>query len=115
MQLSVHCRNGQTSLVLTGQAILGRGDNFAISYSVDGEKPVRAGVSSLSSGNGAAFQGDVVGLLQSFPDEGEIVIRLATQADSTREGYFSLSGLKVVRSKVAAACKWRQTNSQPRN
>ena len=115
MQLSVYCRNGQTYVVLTGPAISSRRDNYAISYSVNGGEPTRAEASPASFGAGAAFRGDVVRLLQAFPDEGEIAIRLATQTGSTREGYFSLSGLKVVRSKVAAACKWPRVNTQPRN
>lgn len=115
MQLSIYCRNGHTYLVLTGQAISGHGDNFAISYSVNGDKPVRAGVNSSSFGSGAAFKGDVVSLLQSLPDQGGLVIHSATQASSAWEGNFSLSGLKVVRSKIAAACKWSSVNTQPQH
>jgi hypothetical protein len=115
MQLSMYCRNGHTYLVITGPTISGRGDDYAISYALNGDRPTRAGVGSASFGAGVAFQGDVVNLLQSFPDEGEIAIRLAPRAGSAREGYFSLSGLKVVRSKMAAACKWPRANTQPRN
>jgi hypothetical protein len=115
MQLSIYCRNGLTYVVLAGQAISGRGENYAISYSVNGDKPVRAGVSSSSFGSGAALKGDVVSFLQSLPDQGEIVIRSATQAGSAWEGNFSLRGLKVVRSKIAAACKWPRVNTEPRH
>jgi hypothetical protein len=114
MQLSIYCRNGHTYLVLTGQAILGRGDNYAIAYSVNGDKPVRAGVSAAAFGRGAAFQGDVVNLLQSLPDQGELAIRLATPTGSSLKGDFSLSGLKAVRRKIAAACKWPGVNTQSR-
>jgi hypothetical protein len=106
MQLSIYCRNGHTYLVLSGQAISGRGDSYAITYSVNGDKPARAGVRAAAFGTGAAFQGDVVGLLQSLPDQGEIAIRLATPTGSSWKGDFSLTGLKAVRRKIAAACKW---------
>jgi hypothetical protein len=114
MELSIYCRNGRTYLVLTGQTITGRADEHAISYRINGDKPVEAGVGSAVFG-GIALQGDVVSLLQSLPDEGELAIRLAARAGSSREGYFSLDGLKVVRNKLAAACKWPLADMKPRN
>jgi hypothetical protein len=114
MELSICCRNGRTYLVLKGQTISGRADEHAISYRINGDKPVQAGVGSALFG-GIALQGDVVSLLQSLPDEGELAVRLAARAGSSREGYFSLDGLKVVRNKLAAACKWPLTDMKPRN
>jgi hypothetical protein len=115
MELSISCRNGRTNLVVTGQTISGRGDDYAISYSIDGDKPVQVGAGSPSFGTGAAFQGDIVRLLQSFPEEGEIAVRLVPRTGSAREGSFSLSGLRAVRNKLAAACKWPQAITKPRN
>ena len=94
MELSISCRSGRTNLVVTGQTISGRGDDYAISYSIDPDKPVEAGTGSPSFGTGVAFQGDIVRLLQAFPDEGEIAIRLTTRTGSAREAYFSLSGVR---------------------
>jgi hypothetical protein len=101
--------------VVTGQTISGRGEDYAISYRINGDKPVQVGAGSPPVGTGAAFRGDIVRLLQSFPDEGEIAIRLAPRTGSASEGYFSLSGLRAVRNKLAAACKWPQAITQPRN
>jgi hypothetical protein len=115
MELSISCRNGRTNLMVTGQTISGRADDYAISYRINDDKPVQVGAGSPSFGTGAGFQGDIVRLLQSFPDEGEIAIRLASQAGLVREGHFSLSGLSAVRNKLAAACKWPQANTRPRN
>lgn len=115
MELSISCRSGRTNLVVTGQTISGRGDDYAISYRINGDKSVQVGAGSPSSATGAAFQGDIIRLLQSFPDEGEIAIRLAPRSGSASEGYFSLSGLKAVRNKLAAACKWPQATAKPRN
>ena len=78
------------------------------------DKPVQAGVGSALFG-GIALQGDVVSLLQSLTDEGELAVRLAARAGSSSEGYFSLDGLKVVRNKLAPACKWPLTDMKPRN
>jgi hypothetical protein len=115
MQLSVYCRNGRTSLVVTGQSISGRGEDYAVSYRVNADKPVQTGAGGPSSGGGAALQGDVVSLLQSLPEEGDIAIRLSPRMGAAREGYFSLRGLKAVRNKLAAACKWPQALAKPRN
>jgi hypothetical protein len=115
MELSISCRSGRTYLVVKGQTISGRGDDDAISYRINGDKSVQVGAGSPSSATGAAFQGDIIRLLQSFPDEGEIAIRLAPRSGSASEGYFSLSGLKAVRNKLAAACKWPQATAKPRN
>ena len=106
MEFSVSCRNGQTNLTVTGANISGRSDGLSISYRVNGDKPIEAGAGLGSLGNGVAFRGDIVRLLQSFPDEGEIAIRLTTRAGAVREALFSLDGFKSVRSKVASACKW---------
>jgi hypothetical protein len=106
IELSIYCRNGQTNLVVTGSTISGHGDAYTISYRINRDKPVEAGTGSPSFGSGVAFRGDVVRLLQSFPDEGEITIRLTTRTGAAREASFSLDGLSSVRSKVASACKW---------
>jgi hypothetical protein len=100
--------------VVAGQTISGRGDGFAISYRINDDKPVQVAGGSPSFGTGVAFQGDIFRLLQSFPDEGEIAIRLAPRSGSASEGYFSLSGLSAVRDKLAAACK-PQAITKPRN
>jgi hypothetical protein len=115
MQLTIYCRNGRTEFVVAGPAISGRGEDYAISYHINGDQPVQATAGAPSFGTGVAFKGDVVGLLQSLPEEGDIVIRLAPRTGAAREGYFSLAGLKLVRDKLAGACKWPQAIAKPRN
>jgi hypothetical protein len=115
MELSISCRNGRTNVVVTGQTISGRGEDYAVSYRINDDKPIQVGAGSPSLGTGAAFKGDIVRLLQSFPDEGEIAIRLVPRTGSALEGLFSLNGLRAVRNKVAAACKWPQAITKPRN
>jgi hypothetical protein len=112
MELSISCRNGRTDLVVAGQTISGRADEYAISYRINDDKPVQVRAGSPSFGTGAVFQGDIVRLLQSFPDEGEIAIRLVPRSGSVREGHFSLSGFSTVRNKLAAICKWPPVNTR---
>ena len=114
MQLSIRCRGGRTELVVTGSAI-SRSEDFTISYRINDDQPVQFAAATPSFGQGAAFRGDVVRLLQSLPEEGGVAIHLSTRAGGALDGYFLLSGLKMVRDKVSMACRWPQTISTPRN
>jgi hypothetical protein len=115
MQLSIHCRGARTELVVAGSAVTRSGEDYAISYRINDEQPVQLAAAPPSFGTGAAFRGDVVRLLQSLPDEGGIAIRLFTRAGAVLDGYFLLSGLKMVREKVSTACRWPHAVSRQRN
>jgi hypothetical protein len=115
MQLAIYCRGGRTEFVVEGPAIAGKGDDYAISYRIDGNDPVQIVARPPTFGTGAAFKGDIVRLLQSLPEEGGINIRISPRTGAAREGNFSLNGMKTVREKLAAACKWPQAIAKPRN
>ena len=115
MRLSIYCRHGRTELVVAGPAISGRGEDYIVSYRVNGDQPVQIPGAAPSFGSGVAFKGDVVRLLQSLPDEGEIAVRLSPRTGVARDGSFSIGGLKLVREKLAAACRWPQAIATPRN
>jgi hypothetical protein len=115
MQLSIRCRGGRTELVVAGPAISRSGADYTISYRINDGQPVQLAAGSPSSGNGAAFTGDVVRLLQSLPDDGDLAVRLAARTGAAQEEHFLLGGLKAVREKVAAPCKWPQTVARPSN
>jgi hypothetical protein len=115
MPLAIYCRGGRTELVVEGPAIAGKGDEYAISYRIDDNDPVQVVAGRPSFGTGAAFKGDIVRLLQSLPEEGSITVRISPRTGATREGNFSLHGLKTVREKLAATCKWPEATAKPRN
>ena len=115
MQLAIYCRGGRTEFVVEGPGIAGRGDDYAISYRIDGHDLVQVVAGRPSFGTGAAFKGDIVRLLQSLREEGSITVRISPRTGVTREGHFSLNGLKTVREKLAATCKWPQATAKPRN
>jgi len=115
MQLSIRCRGGRTELVVAGPAVSRSSADYAISYRINDGQPVQLATGSPSFGTGAAFTGDVVRLLQSLPEEGDIAVRLSTRTGAAQDGYFTLGGLKMVREKVAAACKWPHAVARPRN
>ena len=115
MQLSIHCRGGRTELVVAGPAVSRSGEDYVISYRINDGQPVQLAAGSPSFGTGAAFTGDVVRLLQSLPEDGDIAVRISPRAGAAQEGHFSLGGLKTVREKLAAACKWPHAVARPRN
>jgi hypothetical protein len=115
MQLSILCRGGRTELVVAGPAVSRSSADYTISYRINDGQPVQLAAAAPSFGTGAAFTGDVVRLLQSLPEEGDIAVRLTTRTGAAQDGYFLLGGLKMVREKVAAACKWPHAVAKPRN
>jgi hypothetical protein len=115
MQLSIRCRGGRTELAVAGPATPGRGDSYIISYSVNGGPPVHLAGVAPAFGDGVAFAGDVVGLLQSLPGEGQLDIHLLPRLGGAREGMFSLTGLEKVRRKIEAVCKWPHAVAKPNN
>src|SRR3954454_22913001 len=86
MQLSIRCRGGRTELVVAGPAISRSGADYAISYRINDGQPVQLAAGTPSSGTGAAFTGDVVRLLQSLPEEGDIAVRLSARTGAAHEG-----------------------------
>jgi hypothetical protein len=114
MQLSIRCRAGRTELVVPGPAVSRGSEDYAISYRINDDQPVQIAGRSPSFGTGIAFTGDVVRLLQSLPEDGAIEVRLTTRTGAAQDGHFLLGGLKPVREKVAAACKWPHVVARPR-
>ena len=115
MQLAIYCRSGRTDLVVSGPAVSGGGADYTISYSVNDGQPVQLAAGSPSFGTGVAFAGDIVRLLQSLPEDGHIAVRISPRGGAAQDGRFSLGGLKTVREKLAAACKWPGAIAGPRN
>ena len=115
MRLSIHCRGGRTELAVSGPAVSGGGADYAISYRINDRPPVQLAAGPPLFGSGAAFPGDVVRLLQSLPEEGHLAVRISNRSGAAQEGLFLLGGLKTVREKLAAACKWPNVVAGPRN
>jgi len=115
MQLSIRCRGGRTELAVAGPAISGRGEDYVVSYRVNGSQPLQIARGVPAFGAGVAFKGDVVSLLQSLPSEGELAVHLSPRVGTAQDGSFPLVGLEVVRAKIAAACKWPHVIAKPNN
>jgi hypothetical protein len=115
MQLVIRCRGGRTELALTAPAVTGRSDNSSISYRVNGGDAVQLAGVATTFGDGVAFKGDVVALLQSLPGEGKLAVRLKPISGNELEGVFSLDGLETLRTRLASTCKWPRAIAKPNN
>jgi hypothetical protein len=115
MQLSIRCRGGRTELAVSGPAISGRAEDYVMSYRVNDGEPVQAAVIAPAFSPGVAFKGNPVALLGSLPSAGELAVHLSPRAGSARDGIFSLAGLKTVRAKIEATCKWPHAVAKPNN
>jgi hypothetical protein len=101
--------------VVSGSALSRRGDDYAISYRVNGDQPVQLAAAAPAFGTGVAFKTDAAALIQSLPGEGELAVHLTSQAGVFRDASFSLVGLDRVRAKITASCKWPQAIAKPNN
>jgi hypothetical protein len=115
LQLSIQCRGGRTELVIGGPAVARRSEDYVVSYAVNDGAPLVLPAGMPASGTGVAIKGDVVRLLASLPDRGDVTFRVeARQGGAALLGRYSLSSLKTVRDRLAAPCKWPAANV-PRN
>jgi hypothetical protein len=112
-QLSIRCRGGRTELAVTGPEIAGRGDNYRISYRVNGGQSVQLAGAPAAFGEGVALKGDVVTLLQQLPGDGELAVRLMPLSGNELEEIFSLNGLETLRTRIGATCKWPHASAKP--
>lgn len=106
LQLSIQCRGGRTDLVIAAPAITRRTEDYVVSYGVDGGQPVTLAVGAPASGTGLAIKGDIVRLLASLPDRGEVAFRVTAREGVAVEGRYAIAGLKTVRDRLAVPCKW---------
>jgi hypothetical protein len=115
MQFSIQCRGGGTELVISGPTLTRRGEDHVVSYVVNDGQPVVVAAGTPAAGTGVAIRGDVVRLLASLPDRGDIAFRVTTRQGAALEGRYALAALKIVRDRLALPCKWPTVAGAPRN
>ena len=91
------------------------GDDYFVSYRVNGGQSVQFAGSAASFGDGVAFKGDAAALLQSLPTEGDLAVQIMPLRGSAQQGSFSLNGLETLRAKIGATCKWPHILANPNN
>ena len=97
-----------------GPALTGRGEDSVVSYVVNNGQPVVV-AAGTPAGTGVAIRGDVVRLLASLPDGGDISFRVTPRQGAALDGRYDLAGLKIVRDRLAGPCKWPAVADVPRN
>ncbi len=112
MQLSIRCRGGRTEIAIAGAAVSSRGDDYDISYRINGGQPVQIAAAPAFVA-GIAFRTDAAALIQSLPSEGELAVHLSPRVGASQDASFSLVGLERVRAKIAASCKWPLAIAKP--
>ncbi len=115
MELSVQCRGGRTDLVIGGLTFIRRVENYVVSYVVNDGQPVVVATGTPASGSGVAIKGDVVRLLTSLPDRGDVVFRVTARQDGELAGRYALAALKAVLERLSVPCKWPTAAAAPRN
>jgi hypothetical protein len=111
VKLSIQCRGDRTELVIDGPALAGRGGNRLVSYRIDDGQPVAVASATPTVGMGIAVKGDVVRLLMSLPEHGEIAFRITDRSGPPLEGRYSLVALKGVLKRLAVPCGWQAAGS----
>ena len=115
LQLSIQCRGGSTDLVITGPALIRRAEDYVVSYGINDGPPVVVVAGTPASGTGVAIRGDVVRLLASLPDRGDISFRVTPRQGAALDGRYDLAGLKTLLARLAVPCKWPAVAGAPRN
>jgi hypothetical protein len=108
LQLSIQCRSRRTELVLTSPSLVPQREDYAVSYRINDALPLLVPTGASQSGTGLAIRGDVVQLLTSLPERGQIAFRAGLRQGKAVEGRYALPALKSVVSKLAAPCNWRR-------
>jgi hypothetical protein len=115
MQLSIQCRGGRTELVIGDPAVALRAEDHVVSYAVNDSQPAVVAAGAAASGTGVALRGDIVRLLASLPDHGDVAFRVTNRQGATLEGRYALAGLKTLLARLAGPCKWPAAAGAPRN
>jgi len=115
LQLSIQCRGGRTDLVIGDPSLTLRAEDYVVSYAVNDSQPAVVAAGTAASGTGVALRGDVVRLLASLPDRGDIAFRVTPRQGAALEGRYALAGLKTLLARLAVPCKWPAAAGAPRN
>src|SRR5260370_5745396 len=106
MQLSIQCRGGRTELVIAGPALTRRAEDYLVSYGVNDGQPVVVAAGTPASGTGVAIKGNVVRLLASLPDRGEVAFRVTARQGAALEGRCALARVQIVLHQLGVPCQW---------
>jgi hypothetical protein len=104
----IRCRGQRTDLLVSteGSWRASRANELQVDLRVNDQPGVRMQWIASSDGRTAIFKDDAVRFLRSLPDGGRIMVSVSDSQGTAHEASFQLTGLDVIRQKIAAACKW---------
>ena len=104
--LAIHCRARRTELIVSTAGSWKPDGDVRVAYKINEEPLVEARWKPEDAGRSVVFLGDVVRLLRSMPDSGQLFVRVQVGRAPPYESTFQLAGIDSVRRKIAAACNW---------
>jgi Type VI secretion system VasI, EvfG, VC_A0118 len=106
--LMIRCRSQRTDLLVSteGSWHASRANELQVDLRVNDQPAIRMQWIASSDGRTAIFKDDAVRFLRSLPDGGRITVSVSDWQGIAHEATFQLTGLDVIRQKIAAVCKW---------
>lgn len=106
--LTIHCRAHRTELLLSAASSWTKApaSEVRVVFRVDDQAPVDQRWRVVDGGRSLAFPGDAVRLIRSMPETGQFLVTVYAGTAPTYENKFELTGLDVVRRRLAAVCGW---------
>jgi len=106
--LAIRCRARRMELTIstTGSWKQATDGQVKVAYRINEEPSVEQRWRVEETGRSLAFPGDIVRLLRSLPDSGQMLVKVYAGNRPPHESTFQLVGLDPVRRKIAAACNW---------
>jgi hypothetical protein len=109
--LVVRCGGRRTELGLRmeGSSSAPRGGEILVAHQINDQPMVKLRWTASAEGRMASYPEDVVALLQSFSDGGQLKIMVPDGSGRASEATFQLAGWSAIRDKIATACMWTST------
>lgn len=106
--ISIRCRASRTELMIATSPSWKQPPEGEVKvvYQVNDDPSVEDRWRAAEGGRSLTFQGDVVRLLRSMPEDGRLLIRVYAGKNPPYESTFQLTGLDSIRGKLATACGW---------
>jgi hypothetical protein len=104
----IRCRGQRTDVLVSteGSWRVSRGNEVQVDLRVNDQPALRTQWIASPDGRTAFFRDDAVRFLRSLPEGGRITVSVSDWQGTAHEASFQLTGLDVIRQKIAVACKW---------
>ncbi len=106
--LTFRCRQSQTEASLRTERTFSplRGAEVQVTYQINDQSLVKSNWAVSADRKTLAYKDDAAELLRSLPQGAKLKINVLDQPGANHQAAFQLSGLDIIRNKIAAACKW---------